>query len=238
MPRYARHIAAPPRHGRAPPPPPLVAPNLYHGVPPAPPAADPLLPLPSSTEWRIFGLGVLIACLICWIILPAVLRWFRRTVADAVADGIAKAWRERTGSVSAERRGTPTTARGSPERAPSCASAGRPETPTTPTAASRSAEQAPTTTALPSEGRALWRAASPGIAADGSGPGARGSADGLMRYCSNQNKFSTKTASSYGYGDQSYVALWWIVEIVWCCSLVSPSICFGEGISRTSRYMI
>jgi hypothetical protein len=64
-------------------------------VPPAPPAADPLLPLPSSTkEWRIFGLGVLIACLICWIILPAVLRWFRRTVADAVADGIAKAWRE------------------------------------------------------------------------------------------------------------------------------------------------
>ena len=94
MPRYARHIAAPPRHGRAPPPPPLVAPNLYHGVPPAPPAADPLLPLPSSTkEWRIFGLGVLVACLICWI-LRVVLRWFRRTVADAVADGIAKAWRE------------------------------------------------------------------------------------------------------------------------------------------------
>jgi len=63
-------------------------------VPPAPPAADPLLPLPSSTkEWRIFGLGVLVACLICWI-LRVVLRWFRRTVADAVADGIAKAWRE------------------------------------------------------------------------------------------------------------------------------------------------
>ena len=60
----------------------------------------------------------------------------------------------------------------------------------------------------------------------------------IARYCSDQNKFSTKTASSYGYGDQSYVALWWIVEIVWCCSLVSRSICFGEGISRTSRYMI
>ena len=36
---------------------------------------------------------VLVACLIGWI-LPVVLRWFRRTVADAVADGIAKAWRE------------------------------------------------------------------------------------------------------------------------------------------------